>query len=304
MEPPAGQRRIEILMAVHHPCLEFFDKQVASIRAQTHQNWGLTLVVDGEHADLMQVLDGWRRLDPRIRCEMVPGHAGCCRTFEHGLAGLKGKDCLVALADQDDIWAPRKLELLEMVFRKSPDTLMAFCDSSVIDDQDRLISPSLHQCEKRVPAFGLASLMGRNSISGHAQLFRCELLDEAVPFPEGLCATGLNHDHWLSMVAAFKGRIQFLNEALVQHRLHGNNQIGPRIRQKNRERGGFGGWCRQNRHLKTALQIRHRFLGGLAGFPQASFGRAGMLAWGMRALLDRNPPAAAIYFRACCAVRA
>ena len=294
--PPIG-----ILMAVHRPNPEFLRKQVESIRAQTHAAWTLTMVLDGLHPELEPLLADWSAADPRIRSITVPGHAGCCRTFGHALATAKGTNGFIALADQDDIWEPSKLEKLVTVFRLHPDTVMAFCDSSVIDENDRPVSPSLTHAERRILSFGTASLMARNCISGHAQLFRASLLDHAVPFPGGLCESGLNHDHWLALAASLAGPIRHLEEPLVRHRLHGANQIGPRLG----ARGGAKGlatWRAQNRRLRDAMRSRHELLGRVPGYPASGFGRPLLLRLAIAALLDSNPRAAAIHLRACCAI--
>lgn len=288
-------------MAVHQPDLGFLEKQVESIRNQTHPDWRLLLVLDGPHPDLDPEIQRWQTQDPRIRSQVLEAHSGCCRAFEAGLRALKGNDCLIALADQDDIWHPRKLEALHGVFQNAPDTLMAFCDSCIIDEEDQVIAHSLHQSEERVPAFGLASLLVRNSISGHSQLFRSSLLEHAVPFPAELPESGLNHDHWLSMVAACTGPIVFHRETLVMHRLHDENQIGPRTHRAASATGGFRAWCRQNQRLRDAITTRHRMMRHLPGFDSSRFGRPHMLAWAFRAAIEQNLQAAAIYLRASCA---
>jgi glycosyltransferase involved in cell wall biosynthesis len=290
-------------MAVHQPDLGFLEKQVESIRAQSYPGWQLLLVLDGPHPELDETIGHWKQQDSRIRSEVLTDHSGCCRTFETGLRRLKGTDCLIALADQDDIWHPRKLEALRGVFERDPDTLMAFCDSCIIDESDQVIAHSLHQSEERVPAFGLASLMARNSISGHSQLFRSSLLEHAVPFPDGLPASGLHHDHWLAMVAASTGSIVFLRETLVMHRLHRENQIGPRTHRDPSKADGFSAWCRQNAKLRNAIASRHRMIHQLPGSSASRFNRRHLLGLAARAITERNLQAAAIYLRASCAPR-
>jgi len=299
MNPAMSNTRIEILMAVHQPGLGFLEKQVQSIRDQSLSNWRLLIMLDGEHPELMDVIHRWISEDDRIRCEILPGHSGCCRTFEAGLLRLKGNDSLVALADQDDVWEPKKLEVLANAIRREPEAMMVFCDSSIIDANDREVSHSLFKTEHRVPEFSLVSLWARNSISGHAQLFRSKLLDICTPFPEGLCASGLNHDHWLAMSAAHAGKIRFVDQALVRHRLHDSNHIGPRISpQHSRPNGGLSAWQHHNRRLRFALESRHRFLHSLPGFGHPPLSLPRLLACALLASLRRNLPAAGVFLRA------
>lgn len=57
-----------------------------------------------------------------------------------------------------------------------------------------------------------------NTISGHAMIIRRSLLEEALPFPEGVY-----YDWWLGMVAMCTGRVQFLPDILVYQRAHDSN---------------------------------------------------------------------------------
>ncbi|MCU0748992.1 MAG: glycosyltransferase [Akkermansiaceae bacterium] len=301
MNPATTSTGIDILMAVHQPDLRFLEKQVESIRRQSHSDWRLFLMLDGDHPALMDRIHEWKHQDTRIECDVLAGHSGCCRTFEAGLSRIKEKAdraAFIALADQDDIWEPRKLETLLESFNGHPEALMVFCDSSIIDENDALVSPSLHMSEERAQDFSLVSLWARNSISGHAQLFRSSLLDICTPFPGKLCDSGLNHDHWLAMAAAHSGSIRFVNEVLVHHRLHDCNQIGPRICKPSSSGGGVSAWRHQNQRLRAALELRHGFLRSLPGFPDQSLGCGLFIFSAVQCLLHGNLPAAFIFLRA------
>jgi len=52
--------------------------------------------------------------------------------------------------------------------------------------------------------------------------FRRQLLADALPLP----ATGWVHDAWIGTLAAMRGQIDSLPDALIGYRLHGNNQLG------------------------------------------------------------------------------
>lgn len=300
MHSEAPPSRVEIVLAVHRPDPVFFEKQIASIRSQTWDDWILHLVLDGAHPGLLPHLDRWIREEPRIRVTERAEHGGSCRTFEAGLAGLGDCGPFIALADQDDIWEDRKLESLVRLLRAHPEATMAFCDSSVIDESDRLLAPSLHRSERRVRMFTITSLLARNSISGHSLLFRSELLGQAVPFPTAMFECGVHHDHWLAMVAALRGDILFHDEVLVHHRLHRDNQIGPRLGMA-AARSGFGAWTAQNRRLRAAVSARFRLLGAISRSSPADPGRCRLACWAIRSALEGNRAAAGIYLRSCCA---
>lgn len=294
--------QVAIVLAVHRPDPGFLRKQVASIFTQTHTAWRLWIVPDGPDHGLPTELQQEWSTDPRV-CILPPGpHGGSCRTFEKGLLHVKEHDpsALVALSDQDDIWHPRKLEVLTAILISRPSCQLAFCDSQVVDGNDQVIANSLRNCEARPDCLIPLSLLARNSVSGHAMLFRRELLDRALPFPCGMAESCLHHDHWLALAASVLGPVVFTPEPLVSYRLHENNVIGPRIGRPE-SRLGLAAWFQQNRKLRSSLETKMSFYEELVPEKSGQSGRTRLLSHAWKALQNTNYRTAAIYLRAACA---
>jgi hypothetical protein len=68
---------------------------------------------------------------------------------------------------------------------------------------------------------GLQVLIRRNVVTGATLLFRRELLAAALPLGEHWV-----HDEWLAAVAAGLGRLDLLEDQLIDYRVHGANAIG------------------------------------------------------------------------------
>lgn len=298
----SGATDVAIVLAVHRPDPVFLRKQVASIFAQTHSTWRLWLVPDGpDHGLPSELLREWSN-DPRVSV-LPPGpHGGSCRTFEKGLLHVKDHDTsgLVALSDQDDIWHPRKLEVLVGVLASRPSCHLTFCDSQVVDDGDQVIATSLRSCEARPDCLIPRSLLARNTVSGHAMLFRRELLDRALPFPYGMAESCLHHDHWLALAASVLGPVVFTPEPLVSYRLHENNVIGPRLG-RSTARHSPAAWLQQNRKLRSTLEAKLRFYEALVPDGSGRRGRMRLIEYAWKAMQDANFRTAAIYLRAACA---
>lgn len=286
---------VGIVLAVHRPNLEFLKKQIDSIFVQTFQNWRLWIVPDGPDHGLPVDLKNQFSYDPRISILEPNEHGGSCRAFERGITAVSDDIQLFALCDQDDIWFPKKLEILTEQLDLNPSSAMVFCDSSVIDRNDRTISESLRSCESRPKSLCLHSLLARNSVSGHAMLFRRELLRKALPFPTGLGPTCLHHDHWLALVASLLGPVIFVPEILVAYRLHDDNLIGPRI-SKSGHTKTLGNWYVQNRKLRNRLELKFACYEAIV--PNQRKGRLRLLEFGWKALRARDYRIAGIYFRA------
>jgi glycosyltransferase involved in cell wall biosynthesis len=90
-------------------------KAIASILAQTYNNWELIVVDDGSTDGTSQLIRSMT--DARISVLELPhsGHIGCLRNT--GVRAGKGE--WVAFLDSDDVWMPYKLELQLCALKKS-----------------------------------------------------------------------------------------------------------------------------------------------------------------------------------------
>ena len=57
-----------------------------------------------------------------------------------------------------------------------------------------------------------------------------ELAAKALPFPKDIPM----HDQWLGLLAEKYGRVEFINEPLICHRIHGDNVTGGKTSTKNK----------------------------------------------------------------------
>jgi glycosyltransferase involved in cell wall biosynthesis len=222
---------VGICMATYNPPLDLFQRQVESIRSQTHANW-ICVVSDDDSAparfaEMRRILDG----DPRFVVSRSPRRLGYYHNFERALSMTPPNAAYATLADQDDRWHTRKLETL---LGALGDANLVYSDARVVDRQGQLLS-NTYWSRRRNNCTNLASLLIANTVTGAASLFRRELLDLALPFPPRHGSP--YHDHWLAMVALASGRITYIDRPLydyVQHRGaalgHARANAGPRSR--------------------------------------------------------------------------
>ena len=152
---------------------------------------------------------------------------GVVRNFEQAVSACSGE--LVVLCDQDDLWAPRRLEVTADAFAADPDLLLLNSNARLIDDDNRPLGYSLFEAisltavEKAQIHSGnaFATLLTRNTVTGATTAFRRSLLERALPFPAAWV-----HDEWLAIIGAASGRIDFLDDELIDYRQHGGNAIG------------------------------------------------------------------------------
>src|SRR5262249_18801938 len=106
----------------------------------------------------------------------------------------------------------QKLEALRAsVSSTSRGALLAYSDARIIDADDKVVADT-YWSKRRNNHTNLASLLIANTITGAASLFRRELLDYALPFPEVLGTQ--YHDHWLGAVALSLGEVAYVDRPL------------------------------------------------------------------------------------------
>lgn len=192
----------------------FLEKQIASLQFQTWKNIEIIICDDRSSDDTEQIITRLIKNDNRISFHKNPVTLGVNKNFEHGCLMAAGD--LVAICDQDDIWREDKIEKLVALF-DNDDVLLAHCQSVRFTDE-----PPYHitHYTKRNMFSGSdeRKLLLFNTIAGHNIMFRKQLLQFAVPFPQAVF-----YDWWLCVVAACYGRVNATEEVLTFHRHHENN---------------------------------------------------------------------------------
>jgi len=151
---------------------------------------------------------------------------GVTANFAHAVAQCSGD--LIALCDQDDVWHPDRLSAAVPAF-DDQSLLLQHSDAVLVDDNSKQLGRTLleslvvSRAERQEIAAGRAfdTYLRRNLATGATVLLRRSLLESALPFPSTWV-----HDEWLALIAAATGRVELLDEALIDYRQHSGNQIG------------------------------------------------------------------------------
>jgi hypothetical protein len=177
--------------------------------------------------------------DPRFVVSRADQRLGYYRNFERALGMLPAGAELVALCDHDDRWYPEKLELLRGALGGAQ---LVYSDQRLVDRDGRVLRETLWE-GRRNNHTNLASLLIANSITGAATLFRRELAELALPFPE---APGWQfHDHWLGLVALASGDVAYVDRPLYDYVQHADAVVGQAAPDEARRASGSGstrGW--------------------------------------------------------------
>jgi rhamnosyltransferase len=211
---------------------KFLPEQIESIRRQTCTDWSLLIRDDGSADGTRQLLQSLAQADSRITIVSDGlGNLGPAASFgtllEHAYS--RGAQ-YVALADQDDVWLPEKLDRqLELLRSKEAAAgarapLLVHSDLAVVAPDLQSVHPSFLSFEhlSHIAEWPIGTLLVQNFVTGCSTLVNRALLGIALPVP----TAAIMHDWWLALCAACYGGIWYLPEATVLYRQHGGNTLG------------------------------------------------------------------------------
>jgi len=191
---------------------------------------------DGSVELAEEVVAAARAADPALATELVVRRhepaLGVTANFADAMAACRGE--LIALSDQDDVWAPGRLARLAPLFAAAPRLDLVHTDARLVDADGAPLGGSLLEALEATAAerAGLergdafAVLLRRNLVTGATVVLRRSLLEAAAPFPADWV-----HDEWLAAVAAGRtegAALRLVPEPLIDYRQHGANAIGAR----------------------------------------------------------------------------
>lgn len=113
--PPAPETRpdggiqpaVSVIMPAYRATATLAES-VASVQAQTWQDWELIVVDDASPDTTGAVAAALALADPRIRVVRMAENGGAGRARNHGIGLARGRH--IAFLDADDLWLPLKLE--------------------------------------------------------------------------------------------------------------------------------------------------------------------------------------------------
>jgi glycosyltransferase involved in cell wall biosynthesis len=218
-EPSAGPL-VAICMATYEPAMDLFQRQLESIRAQTHRNWVCIISDDCSSPERFGAMQEAVAGDARFVVSRSPRRLRFYRNFERALSLAPSHAAYVAMADQDDYWHPDKLETL---LREIGNAQLVYSDARIVSPDGELVADT-YWSVRRNNHSDLSSLLMANCVTGAASLCRRDLLDDALPFPPGQFTHF--HDHWVALTALALGDIAFVNRPLYDYVQHGEAVLG------------------------------------------------------------------------------
>lgn len=210
----------------------YLDAQLRSLVEQSRLPDRVAISDDGSDDGTWDMLNAWAsevRSTHAIDVILLRNETrlGVTRNFEQAIKALDTE--IIFLADQDDVWANNKIEVLADRLEADPQALLVHSDAFLIDDSGADLGRSLFESLYLTSADRELARQQRffevycrrNLVTGTTAAFRRELLELALPFPANWI-----HDEWLAACAAAWRHVTMLPEKLTFYRQHGRNAIG------------------------------------------------------------------------------
>lgn len=215
MHPEFEKANISVVVATYNG-EKFLRKQMDSIIAQSLPPKEIIVVDDCSTDGTIAILNEYAAKNSSIKLILNEKNIGYIRNFEKGM--MHAKSGLIALSDQDDIWAPEKLERLA---ENIGEHLIIYSNSELIDENGVSLHKKMSDIKNQIGYDNCLMYTIGAWAPGHTFLFKKELVGHCVPFP-----SIVTHDFWLGFVATCYSPIKYLSETLVLYRQHASNAIG------------------------------------------------------------------------------
>ena len=227
-----SSHQIDILMPTYNGS-KYIRVLLDSLFHQTFTDWHLFVRDDHSKDDTISIIEEYSARYPG-KITLIDdglGNLGINKNFS-SLLGVS-KSNYACFCDQDDQWMPDKLEVsfkamqrLEQKMNGKP--CLIYSDLCLVNQDLVVINESLWKHDSLKPHYiTLNKLLVQNIINGCVMMMNRPLVKLAFPVPPN----ALWFDHWVSLIAAASGKIEFINRTTINYRLHefnssrGDNRI-------------------------------------------------------------------------------
>lgn len=233
-----GKHKISVALCTYNGA-EFLPAQLESFLNQTRLPAELVISDDCSTDKTVALVEDFAKTAPfAVRLEINEKNLGSTKNFEQTIARCAGE--LIFLADQDDVWLPKKIERIESEFARDSNAALIFSDAELVSENLEPFGHTLWdytfpaEMRKDAGAGKMAEfLLRQNVVTGATAAFRTECREMFMPIPDDV--PNLIHDGWIALAIANFAEVAFINESLIKYRQHSRQQLGLNIQSKEKK---------------------------------------------------------------------
>ncbi len=210
----------------------YIREQLDSIARQTRLPDELIISDDASVDATADIVLGFAQNAPfPVRFQRNSERLGSTRNFESAIRACNGG--IIFLCDQDDVWYPDKVAIIEERFNNASNLGAVFTEADIVDQdlhplRQKLWSASKFSPKEQAQVAGpdaLGVLLRHPVVTGATMAFRSIYRDLVLPIPEPEI---IWHDAWISLLISATSSLDALPTSLIAYRQHDANQIGIR----------------------------------------------------------------------------
>lgn len=207
-------KKVNILMATYNGD-KYIKEQIDSVLGQTYKDFNLFICDDGSTDNTIKIIQEYVSNYDNVFLEHS-SHLGACQNFANLIRNHRDSEYIM-LCDQDDVWDSKKIEKsLNVLEQYETEPALLYSDKVYVDENlNELNMPNRKYKDT------YKSLLFQCHIYGCTVMLNKRLI-EIVDIPQYASM----HDHWISLLAAYYGKIIHLDEPLMLYRQHSDNVTG------------------------------------------------------------------------------
>ncbi len=210
---------------------KFLAEQLASIQAQTLPVDEVVICDDCSTDNSIKIIEEFsKKVSFEIFINLNDRQLGSTKNFEKCLSLCKGD--IIFLCDQDDYWHPEKVAKQVQYLTENPDKEAVFSDGGIMDGNSERQENTMwdaimfdYKAQQNWKSGKAYQILYRGYVvTGATLAIRSRILPKLIPFPDGIKT--MIHDSWIALLLSLNNQIGFVEEKLINYRIHANQQVG------------------------------------------------------------------------------
>ena len=203
---------------------KYISETLESVIAQTEKNWEIIAINDGSTDNSQTILENYLKKIPGSLQVISVENGGVSRARNIGVSAARG--IYIAFLDQDDLWAPEKLQRQIYIFFTNKSLGITFTNESIIDQQGSIIREKALKFDKKNRGNIFDHLIFDNFIPISSVILEKKLFMAIGGFDPQF---SLAEDYDFLLKVTQKVPVDFIDEPLLLYREHGESSTFQKI---------------------------------------------------------------------------
>jgi glycosyltransferase involved in cell wall biosynthesis len=162
-----------------------------------------------------------------VRLNVNSQNVGATGNFQRAINACDGD--IITLCDQDDVWMPQKLQLVEAEFARDKDLGFVFTDAEICDEAGSPLGYTLWQSVRFTPRLqgrlgdghAFEVILRNNIVTGATMAFASRFKSLVLPINSLWI-----HDGWIALLISAFAPVRIIRQSLIRYRQHPAQSVG------------------------------------------------------------------------------